>query len=363
MGRSAPLLDALPVPVLVVAGDQRVQLANRAARELLARDPAGRPLVTVVRHPAVLDAVEAVLAGGASRHARQIPRFGPAEGAFDVHVAPAGAEADGRPGAIILTVEEVSAREVAARIRRDFVANVSHELRTPLTSLLGFIDTLRGPAQDDPAARARFLDTMRDEAERMRRLVEDLMSLSRVEENERRRPDARVSVAEVVTAAIAALDPLAAERNARLERPDVDGGLAVAGDHDQLVQVVINLLENAIKYGGRGAVVRIAVSALPHEPALRGPAVRIEVADDGPGIDPVHLPRLTERFYRVDTHRSRALGGTGLGLAIVKHIVGRHRGRFRIDSAPGQGTRAIVDLPAWEVGAQGHGKPPPRALS
>ena len=239
-------------------------------------------------------------------------------------------------------------------VRRDFVANVSHELRTPLTALMGFIETLQGPARNDAAARDRFLAIMQREGNRMNRLIGDLLSLSRVEQEERRRPSECVDLAALIRLACATLAPTARAAGAALVRIGPTEAAEVAGDPDQIQQVLHNLIENAVKYGVRpgaeeGREVRVTLSHVPHEPVLRGPGWAVEVADDGEGIEETHLPRLTERFYRVDTHRSREKGGTGLGLAIVKHIVARHRGRLKIDSAKGQGSRFTVILPEWTV--------------
>jgi two-component system phosphate regulon sensor histidine kinase PhoR len=231
--------------------------------------------------------------------------------------------------------------ERATNIRRDFVANVSHELRTPLTALIGFIETLKGPARDDAAARMRFLTIMEREAGRMNRLVRDLLHLSRVEAEERIRPREKIDVVGIVNMAVATLRPLAQASEVVIEVA-VAEPCELPGDPDQLTQVFNNLIENAIKYGGAGKTVHIRFST---EGSLRGPVLRVDVVDQGEGIDQVHLPRLTERFYRVDSHRSREQGGTGLGLAIVKHIVSRHRGWFKVDSVVGQGSTFSVLLP------------------
>ena len=231
-------------------------------------------------------------------------------------------------------------------MRRDFVANVSHELRTPLTALMGFIETLSGPAKDDPEARARFLGIMSGEAERMNRLVGDLLSLSRVEAEERVRPTQAVNLTDVLQTALRNLNPLAVDNDVTLTPVFGTEPMPLRGDADQLLQVFTNLIENAIKYGGEGKNVEITAEIQQHDSALRGPSARITVTDQGPGIDPVHLPRLTERFYRADNHRSRTLGGTGLGHAIVKHILNRHRGRLKITSTPGEGASFCVILPS-----------------
>lgn len=230
-------------------------------------------------------------------------------------------------------------------MRSDFVANVSHELRTPLTALTGFIETLRGPARDDAEARDRFLGIMEVEGKRMNRLVADLLSLSRVEDMARIRPSDSVDIYAVLNSVRNALSQTAEARgvtlsiDAQLEPP-----VLLAGDLDQLAQVFTNLIENAIKYGRRDGAVVVSVSRMAMFPAFKGPAICVAVQDDGPGIPAHHLSRLTERFYRVDNHRSRELGGTGLGLAIVKHIINRHRGRLRIESEVGQGSTFSVLL-------------------
>jgi two-component system phosphate regulon sensor histidine kinase PhoR len=242
-------------------------------------------------------------------------------------------------------------------MRRDFVANVSHELRTPLTAVLGFIETLRGPARNDPAAQDRFLSIMEDEARRMNRLVSDLLSLSRVEAAERMRPSEVVDLGAVLEGTVAAMRPTAELSGNEIVlsvEPSINGAAAgegtetrslILGDRDQLMQVFLNLTENALKYGGPNRPVDLSLSREDGSGSLKGKVIRVDVTDRGDGVDPQHVPRLTERFYRVDTHRSRAMGGTGLGLAIVKHIVNRHRGRLRIASEKGKGSTFSVLFP------------------
>jgi two-component system phosphate regulon sensor histidine kinase PhoR len=228
-------------------------------------------------------------------------------------------------------------------MRRDFVANVSHELRTPLTAISGFVETLQGAAKDDPEARMRFLTIMAAETERMNRLVRDLLHLSRVEAEERIRPETRVDLAAIARSVGDSLQPVAQAAEVRLALEGVEAPIELRADADQMVQVLTNLTENAIKYGSpAGATVTLA---LKRDTGPRGPVLRVDVVDQGAGIDARHIPRLTERFYRVDSHRSRAMGGTGLGLAIVKHIVQRHRGRLVIESEPGSGSKFSVLLP------------------
>jgi two-component system phosphate regulon sensor histidine kinase PhoR len=254
-------------------------------------------------------------------------------------------------------LHDVTALKQAERMRADFVANVSHELRTPLSALLGFTETLRGPAKDDAPARERFLGIMHEQAQRMTRLVRDLLSLSRIEELEHTPPTENVDLRRVVGSVVDTLGLQAKAKSVAVEVDIAADVPPVTGDADQLAQVVQNLLDNAIKYARAGGQVRIAGRKLAGAPpriaasAARGrlPApdwwVSLAVGDDGEGIAREHLPRLTERFYRVDAARSRQLGGTGLGLAIVKHILNRHRGGVAVDSEPGRGSVFTVWLP------------------
>ena len=336
------MVDAIPLAAVLVGRGERILAANPRAQALLGGQIIGRHLITAIRHPAVLDAVEACLRDGQTRETRHLTSQHGRDLTFDVTAA--RVEVEGGPG-VLICFDDISPVEQADQMRRDFVANVSHELRTPLTALLGFIETLQGPAKNDATARERFLGIMEREAHRMERLVRDLLSLSRVEAEERVRPTARVDMAAVAASVLNSLAPVAAESGVVMRRDGPEAGLHVAGDEDQLRQVLTNLVENAIKYGGKDNTVTLALRAVEAVPAFNGPGVELVVADQGPGIAQIHLPRLTERFYRVDSHRSREMGGTGLGLAIVKHIVTRHRGRLRIDSEPGQGSRFTVLLP------------------
>ena len=342
------LFAAMPQPVLLIGRDERIVQANPAARALLGEAIPGRALVTVLRQPDLNTALEISLRESRPAEVRiRLTSAGRAsQQIVSLRPLPAAPEGPLEAPSVMLAFDDVTALEEAEAMRRDFVANVSHELRTPLTALVGFIETLRGPARDDPAARERFLGIMDREAARMNRLVGDLLSLSRVESEERMRPTGTVDISAVVRGAMQTLTHAAQAQGVALLREDETGELRLPGDPDQLTQVFANLIENAIKYGGSGGEVRLSVERIAHEPVLRGPAVRVSVSDKGEGIDEQHLPRLTERFYRVDSHRSREKGGTGLGLAIVKHIVARHRGRFRIESVKGQGSRFSVILPA-----------------
>jgi two-component system phosphate regulon sensor histidine kinase PhoR len=322
------------MPAMLVEREDRIAACNDAALALLGPAVVGRNPAMAVRTPGVLEAITSVARTGGVQEARMTLRREGQEQLFQVTVSSQGA------GLVLCVFRDVTEEEKAGAMRRDFVANVSHELRTPLTALMGFIETLKHAARDDPKARDMFLGIMEQEAGRMNRLVRDLLQLSRVEAEERVRPKDEVDLKPLLEGVISSLQGVAERTGDRVE---LTGDPArVPGDADQLTQVFTNLVENALKYGAEGQVVRVSLTP---EETVRGPAVRVEVADQGEGIDPVHLPRLTERFYRVDSHRSREMGGTGLGLAIVKHIVSRHRGFLRIESEPGEGSRFSVVLP------------------
>ncbi|WP_136635869.1 ATP-binding protein [Pseudooceanicola onchidii] len=336
------LLQAVPLPSVLIGRGERILAANAAGLELLGPGIVGRHFLTAIRHPAVLDAIEACLRDGQLRKTRHLTSQSGRDLTFDVTASRIDL-GDGH--GVLVCFDDISPVEQAGQMRRDFVANVSHELRTPLTALMGFIETMQGPARNDIPAQQRFLEIMQQEAQRMERLVRDLLSLSRVEADERVRPTSFVDIAAIATSVLQSLAPLAKENEVTFVQDGPTEGMGVPGDEDQLRQVLTNLVENAIKYGGRGKAVTVSLTPIEKLKGTDGPGIEISVADQGPGIDQIHLPRLTERFYRIDSHRSREMGGTGLGLAIVKHIVTRHRGRLRIDSAPGQGSRFIISLP------------------
>jgi two-component system phosphate regulon sensor histidine kinase PhoR len=266
---------------------------------------------------------------------------------MEVHARPMTGATPGLdpPARVLVAIRDISDQRRAERMRADFVANVSHELRTPLAALSGFIETLQGAARDDAEARLRFLAIMRVQAGRMARLIDDLLSLSRIEQKQHVPPEGGVDLGGVVGGVLDALTPLAAESGVILVRDFPEARIEVRGERDELYRVFENLIGNAIKYGQAGG--RVEVTAATGE---RG-EVQVSVRDHGPGIAPEHLPRLTERFYRVDVAGSRARGGTGLGLAIVKHIVARHRGRLLIDSTAGEGATFTVVLERLEGSA------------
>lgn len=339
------VVSGVPLPSLLVDQSERIIVSNTEAKTLLGAGIDNRHFATILRQPPLLEAIETCLRDRVPTSTRYLSNDGAQDTTFDVtcrYVSGVGAVS---AGAAMVCFKDMTELAAAGQMRRDFVANVSHELRTPLTALMGFIETLRGPARDDAAARDRFLEIMEGEASRMNRLVGDLLSLSRVESDERVRPSTKVDLRELIGSTLRYLAPVATERKVHLQYTGPEVPVEVTADSDQMSQVLTNLVENAIKYGRQGGTVRVNLSVTERDPAVRGPGVRIQVSDDGPGIDPVHLPRLTERFYRADSHRSRQMGGTGLGLAIVKHIINRHRGRLRVESELGQGSVFTVILP------------------
>jgi len=370
------VLEALPDPVMVVSASEpddivgrRIAFANSAARELLRIQGESPLLVTAVRDPEVLEAVDEALFGGTGRIAAY--ETGGAQDRFwrawtRPLPSPGGARL-----ALLYMRDETDSRRME-RMRADFLANASHELRTPLASLSGFIETLRGHARDDAGAREKFLGIMAAQADRMSRLVADLLSLSRIELNEHIPPSGRADLALIVGDVVDALAPLAQEKRVGIEVVAPPKGHAlVTGERDQIVQVVQNLADNAIKYSPPGASVLIEVaSELGADEAGAGREPRaarlslltpdrsearyalVRVRDRGPGIAREHLPRLTERFYRVEGQKSGARSGTGLGLAIVKHIMNRHRGGLLVESVPGEGTAFSVYFPRSAVDAR-----------
>jgi two-component system phosphate regulon sensor histidine kinase PhoR len=329
VGEPDLVLDALAEPVLVLGGP-RILAANRAARELLGDHIIGEDARTAIRHPAAA----AVLAGTSDGEPVALAGLGSPDQRWDMRVAAIG---DGRR---LVHLADRSGSHAAERMRVDFVANASHELRTPLASILGYVETLSDEAGEDPALRARFLKIVLDEARRMDRLVDDLMSLSRIEAEKFRTPAEVINLADLVDKTQAELADAHNGRGRDIILEYEPGAyVPVLGDASQLSQLLHNLIGNAMKYGRPGTPIRVSLTR------EKG-TVRLVVADQGEGIPPEHLPRLTERFYRVDPGRSRSIGGTGLGLAIVKHIAERHRGRLEISSRLGEGTRVAVTLRA-----------------
>jgi len=342
------IVDGLPDPLIALDRHRRIVRTNLAARDLLGPIGAERDVSAVFRQPQLLASIDGLLETGADGNftgadqtAVEFVLPGPPELDVIAHLRRLPrAAADGSLALIVL--HDTTALRRAERMRADFVANASHELKTPIAGLAGFIETLRGPARDDAAARERFLGIMAEQADRMRRLVDDLLMLSRIEQHEHARPDAEIELGRVLKGVLDLLQLKASSRKVALElslEPDLPRAV---GDYDELTIVFQNLVDNAVKYTKPATAVRVAARRVGED------RVAVSVADDGDGIPAAHLPRLTERFYRVDTARSRRLGGTGLGLAIVKHVVNRHRGRLDIQSTPGKGSTFTVTLPAVE---------------
>ena len=342
-----PLIEAVlaGLPDPVVALDRRgdvVALNARATAVAPALRP-GEPVSLGLRVPEVLEAIRRARASGTAQRVEFSERV-PLDRWYEVIVTPISSPGvAANPGLVLLAFHDLTPLRRVEEMRADFVANASHELRTPLAALSGFIDTLRGSAREDPAARERFLPIMQAQADRMARLIDDLLSLSRIELNAHLRPDKQVDVGAIVRQVADSLQTLARDRNVEVKTIGSSAPLLVPGDRDELIRVFENLVENALKYAASGKRVDIALSVGEGPDGKR--EARIAVRDRGPGIAPEHLPRLTERFYRVDVSESRAQGGTGLGLALVKHILNRHGGRLTIESTPGQGATFTVHLP------------------
>ncbi len=329
----AELINALPEAALLIGVSGEVVAANDVASDIFGKNLRGVSAKGLFRQPAFHAALDDVaksrrpelidieLAGRPARH-------------FNVHIAPVGEGAE-----CLVVLRDLTREQQIERMRSDFVANASHEIRTPLSAIIGSIETLQGAARNDEKARDKFLATMLVQARRMKRLVDDLLTLSRIELNEHVRPNARVDLADVIRQAQSNLKILAEENKVIMETAASPSTL-VAGDADELLQVTQNLLENAIKYGGSGGRVSLSCES-------RSGYGLLSVRDFGKGIAEVHIPRLTERFYRVSTQESRARGGTGLGLAIVKHIISRHRGRLEIASSPGHGSVFTILIPLY----------------
>jgi two-component system, OmpR family, phosphate regulon sensor histidine kinase PhoR len=341
-GSALALTDALPRPAFLVDERGRVRHVNPEAGRHFPAVRVGEPLAMTFRSPQLGEALSEAAAGRrSSLHYRE---RGEAYRVYAMIVSPMQRVAG--EAFILVVLEDITERLALARTRADFVANASHELRTPLASLSGFIETLSGPAREDPEARERFLKLMLEQARRMRRLVDDLLSLSQLEMRVHQRPAGTADMAEVLRHVADSLAPLGEELKAQVELRLPEAPLSVRGDRDELIQVFENLVENALKYGASGGRVEIEAERAGTEAR---PTARVTVRDYGPGIAPEHLPRVTERFYRVDVASSREKQGTGLGLAIVKHIVTRHRGRLHLESPPEGGIRATVDLPLQPV--------------
>ncbi len=342
------LIAGMPDPAVLLDRAGRVMHFNAAAAQFAPALREGEPVQFALRAPEILTLLRKTLTDATERRTTYLDR-GPLERWMELVVAPVPMPTalGGVDRHLLMTFHDLTPLRRVEEMRADFVANASHELRTPLAAVTGFIDTLLGPARDDPEARERFLGIMRAQAGRMARLIDDLLSLSRVELRTHLRPETVIDLVPIVRQVCDGLEPLARDRDlaVEVELPDVPA--TILGDREEVLRLVENLVENALKYGASGKCVEVRLSA---EASPEGaPEWQIAVRDHGRGIAPEHLPRLTERFYRIDAGDSRALGGTGLGLSLVKHILNRHRGRLLIDSTLGQGATFTACFPRQQA--------------
>ena len=335
------LIEALDFPTIVFDRDTQVVRQNSAARSLIGAYPERASLSARIRSPAILELVSRVIDRDMPESVEHIERV-PSERWHEVRVAPAAGGPETGERLYVLTFRDLTEARRMDRMRTDFVANASHELRTPLASLMGFIETMQGPARNDEAARTRFFGIMLEQAQRMARLIDDLLSLSRLEMRAHLTPDGEVDLGKTITHVIDTLKPMANDLGVEIALSLPEQPVVVDGDIDELIQVFSNLIENACKYGQTGKRVQITITDVD------GPTVTVQ--DFGPGIAKEHVPRLTERFYRVDVETSRAKKGTGLGLAIVKHILARHRARLSVKSIPGEGSAFTVKFNHTDLG-------------
>jgi len=333
------IVASMPDAAIVLDRDSRVVAFNAAARTIAPALVRGALASLALRVPEVVEAVREVAAGNEPRSVEFSQRV-PVDRWFMAHVRPLAGAA---PATMLLVFHDLTPLHRVEEMRADFVANASHELRTPLAALSGFIDTLLGSAREDAQARARFLTIMKAQANRMARLIDDLLSLSRVELIEHMHPETPVDLVPIVRQVVDGLQMLATDRNVEIKIALPEQPALVPGDRDELTRVFENLIENALKYGASGKRVDVSFSA-GASPGGEAETL-VTVRDYGPGVAQEHIPRLTERFYRVDVTQSRAEGGTGLGLSLVKHILNRHRGRLAIESEAGKGATFTVRLP------------------
>ena len=344
------VIDGLPDPVIALDRNGRVLALNERAYSLTPALRRGDPVSLALRMPELIEAIARAYASGEEQRVEYSERV-PHDRWLELIVMPVKRQPNpAKPDLVLMTFHDLTPLRRVEEMRADFVANASHELRTPLAALSGFIETLQGSARDDTAARQRFLAIMQEQAGRMARLIDDLLSLSRIELNAHRRPDTPVDLVPIVRQVADGLETLARDRGVVVHVAAANA-LTVPGDRDELVRVFENLVENALKYGAAGK--RVDIEVTQGQTADGVPEARVCVRDYGPGIAPEHLPRLTERFYRVDVRESRAQGGTGLGLALVKHILNRHRGRLSIESALGAGAAFTIYLPVVDATANG----------
>lgn len=335
-------IDAVPESLLILDRDATILHANTSALEFFGKKIHGLPLEYVSRQPELSEAISLAVTTQSKQVVRIIEPAG-VQRHLEAAVVPLGNDGEDEPIAILIIISDHTAQQRLIDMRADFIANASHELRTPLAAVRGFIETLQGPARRDDNARDRFLSIMSDQAMRMTRLIDDLLLLSRVEERANIEPLGTVELNETLAHVVEVLRPLADAKSVSIDLQKFPGRATVIGDRDELVQVFVNLIENAIKYGYNGMTVSVQTTALPANGGTPD-AYKVLVIDNGPGIAPEHLPRLTERFYRVSPKLSREIGGTGLGLAIVKHVLNRHHGKLDISSKIAAGSTFSVTL-------------------
>jgi two-component system phosphate regulon sensor histidine kinase PhoR len=333
------LAAAVADPLIIFDPTATIIHANAAAFAAFGGIAPGMSLSLKFRAPEMQALLDGVLSGDVASDVVDFTEKLPVERAYRVSASSVGHATD----LYVLVFKDQSEARRIDRMRADFIANASHELRTPLASISGFIETLRGPARNDPAAREQFLQIMQNQTGRMARLIDDLLSLSRLEMKPYLKPGTEVDLRQTIDSVIDSLGPLARENSVAIERDFAEGPLDVPGDRDELFQVFENLLENACKYGQSGGRVTVAIARSDADPE---PGIDVTIRDYGHGIPEEHIPRITERFYRVDVENSRTQKGTGLGLSIVKHILTRHNARLSIKSEVGKGAAFSVHLPA-----------------
>jgi len=340
------VFDTLPDAVIILDAEHKIIRANAASRGLFGKNLVGHDITNFVRQPQILEALDQ---DNNTVKELDFSVLIPVERQFTLTLQPMTGEIE-KKASILMSFHDITTIRRLEEMRADFVANASHELRTPLASLIGFIDTLQGPAREDTEARERFLKIMAEQASRMARLIEDLLSLSRIEMNEHTQPSHAVDIKQIINSVIEGLEPIAKDRKVKFKVTASEALPLVRGEYEELMQVLQNLIENALKYTLEDTDVSIHITALSSGPvsmprASQDPVISIAIHDQGEGISQDHIPRLTERFYRVDSARSRQMGGTGLGLAIVKHVLNRHRGSLNIESTLGQGSVFTAYLP------------------
>jgi two-component system, OmpR family, phosphate regulon sensor histidine kinase PhoR len=338
------VVAGMPDPAVLLDRAGRVIHLNEAAAQLAPALRKNELAQFALRSPEIITALREAIATTENRRATYLDHV-PVDRWMELIITPVPVPTlfGGTEKCMLMTFHDQTPLRRVEEMRADFVANASHELRTPLAALSGFIDTLQGPAKDDAKARERFLGIMQAQATRMARLIDDLLSLSRVELSAHVRPDTLADIVPIIRQVADGLEPLARERQVTVDIDLPDVPVQIAGDREELLRLFENLVENALKYGASGGKIIVSLESAISSEGI--PEIRVMVRDFGPGIAPEHLPRLTERFYRVDVGDSRAQGGTGLGLSLVKHILNRHRGRLLIESVPKNGATFTACFP------------------